>query len=523
MFYIKNTFFLSLLIVIYLSVFTLAQEAVKIDPEDSIVLVISSHPEGLEKRSGNGFVIGDGTLVVTAQHLVFGESEQGGHRMPGLIMVFSPYLGDACYGEIIASNRELDLAIIKVSWLGHPGLKLADDDRITDLEEIEFIGMSAVIINFASDVNEPFEEGFSLQHERLPIDFVAVRRRIPQFISLSGVGELGSGWSGSPMLISGTSDAAGCFVRVLVKGQEPTSAQGPAISYVKRFVEKNGQKKSLIPMGKILLRPSNGTEVFLLALKTYQNYSRDEYDLAFKHTQELMVLRSESAFIYNLAAGAAEKQNKTEQAEQYYQKALELNPESITAKIYYAQFLSERQSEKALDILQQLWQFEEAKQHVALLMNNILFARGEYKRCSEFLNEAIKINPDNAYLWFSLGASQFYMGETDNSVTSMARAVELFPERGPFRGQLARMMEQTGKLDEAEKHFRELLNIEPENPVVHFWLAQFLAKHKPEAKDEALKEAQFALNLPANGRIPKQIIEELITELQSHTEQESSK
>jgi tetratricopeptide (TPR) repeat protein len=520
MFYIKNTFILSIILVLCSPVFISAEEAVKVDPEDSIVLVISSHPEGLEKRSGSGFVIGDGTLVVTAQHLVFGESEQGGHQMPGLIMVLSPYLGDACYGEIIASDKGLDLAIIKVSWLGHPGLRLVDDDRITDLEEIEFIGMPAVIINFASDINEPFEEGFSLQHERLPIDFVAIRRGIPQFISLSGVGGLGSGWSGSPMLIPGTSDAAGCFVRVLVKGQEPTSAQGPAISYVKHFVEKNGQEKSLVPKEKILSRPSDGTEIFLFALKTYQNYLRDQYDLAFKNTQELMVLRPESAFAYILAACTAEKQNKTEQAEQYYQKALELNPESITVKIYYAQFLSERQPDTALDILQQLWQFEEAKQHVALLMNNILFERGEYKRCSEFLNEAIKINPDNAYLWFSLGASQFYMGETDNAVTSMARAVELFPERGPFRGQLARMMEQTGKLDGAEKHFRELLNIESDNPVVHFWLAQFLAKHRPEAKDEALKEARFALSLPAKGRIPKQIIEKLIAELQSQTEQE---
>ncbi len=521
MFYIKNSFILSLLLMTCLSIFTPAQETVKINPEDSIVLIISNPPSG--KRSGNGFVIGDGTLVVTAYHLAFEESEQGGHQMAGLIKVFSPYLGDECDGEIIAADRALDLAIIKVSWLGHPSLKLVADEKITLLKEVEIIGMPEVILGFASDVNEPFGEGLDFHNEHLLIDFVAIRQQIPGFISLSGVGELGPGWSGSPILIPETTEVIGCFVRVHRSGQEPLSAQGPSISQVKLFAERAGQMKSLVPMREILSRPSDGIEVFLLILKTYHNYLRDEYNLAFKHAQKLMDVRSESAFVYSLAASSAEKQNKTEQAEKFYQKALELDTEGTTAKFYYARFLSERQPDKSLEILEQLWQLKRYKSYSAMLMYNIFFERGEYKRCSEFLDEAVKINPDNAYLWFSLGASQFYMGEADNAVTSMARAVELFPERGPFRGQLARMMEQTGKLEGAEKHYRELLNIEPDNPVVHFWLAQFLAKHKPDAHEEALKEAKIALSLPAKGRIPRRIIEKLIFDLQSRTEQESFK
>ena len=519
---IKNTFILSMLILLCRPIFIPAEEAVNISPEDSIVLVTSNTPVG--KRIGNGFVIGDGTLVVTAHHLTLEESEQGEHQMPGLVRVFSPYLGNECDGEIIAANKELDLAIVKVSWLGHPALKLVDDNKITLLEEIEIIGMPSLIRSFDPNSNEPLTKTLDFQHERLPIDFVAVRQQIPQFVSLTGIGTLSHGWSGSPMLLPGTSEAVGCFVRVHgIKGQEPISAQGPAVSQVKRFAEKAGQTKSLVPMGEILSSPSNGTEVFLLILKTYHNYLRDEYNLAFKHAQKLMDVRSKSAFAYSLAASAAEKQNKTEQAEKFYQKALELDTNGTTAKFYYAQFLSERQPDKALEILQKLWQLDQYKSHVAILMNNILSERGEYQRSSELLKEAIKINPDNAYLWMGLGGCQVYMGDTNDAMTSMARAVELLPERGPFRGQLARMLEQSGRLDGAEKHFRELLKIEPDNPVVHFWLAQFLAKHRPDAHDEALKDARFALNLPAKGRIPRQIIEKLIGELQSLTEQELPK
>jgi hypothetical protein len=62
------------------------------------------------------------------------------------------------------------------------------------------------------------------------------------------------------------------------------------------------------------------------------------------------------------------------------------------------------------------------------------------------------------------------------------------------------------------------LNIEPNNPVVHLWLARFLAKHRSNAKDEALKEAKIALELSPRKDLPKEKIEKIIQELQSQTE-----
>ncbi len=517
---IKNAICLSLLAVIFYPVFIFAEETAKITPEDSIVMVISNPPMG--KRCGNGFVIGDGTLVVTAHHLIYEKSEKGEHRMPGLLRIFSPYLGDECEGEIFAHDEKLDFAIVKIPWLSHPALKIIDNNNIILLEEVEIIGIPAVIRNLTSDINEPFEEELNFQYEHLPIDFVAIRQQVPRFISLSGVGKLGNGWSGSPMFLPGTAEVVGCFVQVKgTKGQETISAQGPAITQVKSFTEKAGYTTSLRSAEKFLSRTSDGFDIFLLAIDAYRHQLRNEYNLAYEKAQKLIEVRPESIFAYSLAASILEEQNKLEQAEQYYQKAIKLNPEAITPKIYYAQFLSERYPDKAMEILQQIWQKDKYKSYGAMLMNNILSERSEHNRNNKTLKEAVKLDPNNAYLWIGLGACQFHMGDTEEAVISMTKAVELFPEMGPFRGQLARIMEQTGKLDGAEMHFRELLKIEPDNPVVHFWLAQFLAKHRPEAIEEALKEAKNARSLPARGRIPPQIIEQLITELQSHIEQES--
>jgi Flp pilus assembly protein TadD len=84
---------------------------------------------------------------------------------------------------------------------------------------------------------------------------------------------------------------------------------------------------------------------------------------------------------------------------------------------------------------------------------------------------------------------------------------------------LAQLLEKQGRLDDAERHFRKLLEIESDNPVVHMWLAQFLARHRAGAKEEALKQAQIALELPIRGGLSRQVIEEFISSLQPESEQ----
>lgn len=499
-----------------------AAEATSIHPQDSLVVVTSSAPMG--KRAGNGFVIGDGTLVVTAHHLVFEESEKGQHRMAGLVTVFSPYLGDAADTEIVAADGQLDLAVLKVPWKGHPALTLADANSIVLAERVEIIGIPKILSHLHPGANTTLVKDFDVQHDNLAVDFVAVRQRIPRFISLSGTGKLGDGWSGSPMLLAGTQKAAGCFTRLhWTEGQKLRSGQGPAITQVKHLLANAGKAKTLHPTEPVLTKAKDGTNVFLTFLQAYSYYMAQKFESASEQIQSVIHLRPGSAFAYTLSASIAEHLGKYEQAEENYQKALKLNPKGHELKIMYAQFLSSRQPDKALEVLQNLWEYELLKPSVALSMFNILAKRGEFQRCSELLREALKVNSNNAYLWLNLGACYLHLGKPDDAIGPMTKAVKLLPERGPFRGQLARTLEKIGKLDEAEKHFRELLKIEPDNPVVHMWLAGFLAKHRPSAKEEALKEAQVALDLPAKGGLTKQTIEQFIHDLQSKSDAKPTK
>ena len=515
---LKTLVFAGIMLVVCCRTVLLAETSILIKPQDALVMVNMRSIIG--RRAGNGFVTGDGTLVVTAHHLVFEQSKRGRHKMAGLVSVISPYLGDGCEAEIIAADEELDLAVLQIPWKGHPALQIVDESGLSSIERVVVIGMPEIIRSLGTGFHEPPLQSFGLQRENLTVDFVAVRRQIPRFISLSKIGKLGQGWSGSPMLLPDSAVVAACFTalrRSKQEDMEQLSAIGPAVTQVGHLLKRGHWEKSLIPSNSSVSRPEDGIDAFLLYIQALCYYMNDEYEPASDSIKNFIDLRPESHIGYALAANNADKNKKFDIAEQYYQKALKFNPEGTALKALYAQFLSDHQPDRALEILQGIWQLGKLKHTVALLMSNILSERGEHQRCTELLSDAVKVNPENAYLWLSLGGCHYHLGKHNEAIAHMTKAVELLPERGPFRGQLARLLENAGKLDEAEKHFRELLNIEPDNPVVHFWLAEFLGKHRPQAREEALKVAQNALALPSRKSMPKQKIKQLIQELRSKT------
>ena len=61
--------------------------------DDCLVILLTTTPS--EGHPGTGFAIGDGTLVVTAYHVVAEESAAGEHRMLGVIKVLGTQTGTA--------------------------------------------------------------------------------------------------------------------------------------------------------------------------------------------------------------------------------------------------------------------------------------------------------------------------------------------------------------------------------------------------------------------------------------------
>lgn len=484
-----------------------SEEARSVDP---LVIVLGQLPGGV--REGNGFVAGDGTLVVTAYHLVFGTSDKGEHAMGAIIRVLSPYLGEVREAEVVAVNERLDLAVLQVSWKGHPSFALATDKQIMQANEL-------VVAGILIDLKALPAERMDAERQVLPVSFIGVKNGVPRIVSLGQVGELGRGWSGSPMLIPGTSRVAGCFTRIAGKGNKYMEAQGPAASQVRQLLKDAGKQESLEPGLTVLASPSDAQTASVHLLKAMSHLFSKEYQWALTEAEAFVRLRPRCPLGYRAIASAAASLGQHEQAEAMYQKALEIDPRMSATRMLYGQYLAERgQHEKALVELQAVWESGRLREVVALVMGNILYERGEFERLIAVVSEALEVNPRNAHLWVNQAATQAALKDYAGAASSYERAVKLMPERGPFRGSLAHMLEKCGKLDEAEKHFRQLLIMEPDNSVVYFWLARFLVKHHPEAKEEAIQLAEKALGLPEKRSLPGVKVEEFISKLRSQAE-----
>ena len=481
---------------------------------DPIVIVMTRFAGRTE--IGNGFVVADGSLIVTARHLVFDESTAGDHSMQGLVSVITPYLGRASDTRIIAHDEELDLALLETPWRGHPAYALADDQALLSAERLLVAGMPDVGPNVFADAPPP--ERIDIETERLPVDYVALRLHTPRYIALAGTGRLRKGWSGSPILLPDTSLAVGCHTRLVARGPRRenafTGAEGPALAQIGPLLNAVGLGLPPLSGDTSIDRPGDADDAFLRCISAIHYAAKDHWTAVLQHAQVLTRLRLQSAFGYRMAAKAAAELRQSAKAETLFQRALAFDPESPLTRLYYVEYLARnRKTDEAVEVLERMWESDVPKSAVAMEFFNVFFSSKDYVRCIDVLEQALQDEPRNAYLWLWMGVCRQKTEDNDAALESFSRAVELCPERVVFRSSLAALLETLGRIDEAETQYRLLVRTQPDVALPHFLLARFLAARRPDAREEALREAQTALDLPQTKDLTGPIIEKLIDEL----------
>lgn len=514
--YLQDCALVTILLLIMLAGSAGASASPDVRAQDALVVIVSRNFVGM--GAGNGFVVGDGTVVLTNDHVVVEKSSEGNHRVETFVSVFSPYLGQACDVRVLASDERLDLAVLEVPWKGHPALVLADANAVTSARSARVMGLPTAVQRVdAWDAGGLPAEEFQVDAEELPIGFIGARRGDPRIVMLAGTGRLRPGWSGSPMVLPNTSIAIGCFASIdsTVRGSQVLrrDARGPAVCQVAQLLGDGWSERLARPSQVRLESPEDAHEACSLALKA-SLLRPDGYESVPELIRAFLELRPDSVFGHRVLAYASEKLGHTEAARESYERALELDPNSFSVQLLYAQFLADNgEQEKAWQVLEPLAGSGRSNDLVTIALVNILSEQRRFDRCLQILENAVKVSPRNGYLWQQMAACRLQLRGPQAAIGPLTRVVELLPETGSFRGTLARLLETAGVLDEAEKHYRELLEVEPENPVVYYWLARFLRAHRPQARREALAMAEKALDLPLHPSLPREKIEELIDEI----------
>lgn len=188
---------------------------------------------------GTGFVVGDGTLVVTNAHVVPAVMDAMRREMFGFVM---PGVGQgrAQFREAkpVAVDAGSDLAILRMEGAALPALRIGDSDQVQEGQQVLFTGfpIGAVLGVFAAT-----HRGMIAAISPIAIPQSRSGDLNPQVIRRLASGSFPvfqldatayPGNSGSPVYDPGTGDVLAVVNMVFVKGtKENVLAQPSGISY----------------------------------------------------------------------------------------------------------------------------------------------------------------------------------------------------------------------------------------------------------------------------------------------------
>ena len=239
-----------------------------------------------------------------------------------------------------------------------------------------------------------------------------------------------------------------------------------------------------------------------------------KHEMSYFAADTFALLRPNSALGHKNVAIACAQLGQVAKAEEAYQRALRCDPQSVSIRVLYGQFLAEHdQRDKAMAVLNSVWEPAEKDTIAIIPMCNLLVKQGYFDKSVALLERAVQRQPNDGLLWIYLGQNLRSLGKRERAADAYDQAAKLMPERSDLAIQVAEELEAAGQLDKAEQQYRKLAYQSAKIPAGHFLLARFLAKD-PARRAEALEECEAALKAPAaeNGP-PRELVEKLAREL----------
>jgi len=386
-----------------------------------------------------GFVVGDGSLVVTAAHCLDDFVEEAKKGILVKPQVVSRYYGDISEAKIQAVDKEADVAILQVSWDEHPSIELATIEELAEAKEI-IIAAYPPPKDKASK-RKHYREVFM---ERLPViklDLNGGKKAI-----VLGGGEFdGPGWSGSPMILTGSGKVAGVFGRnkLLKQSQGKTifhTLMGCDVNSIHSLLQNNYIELDKHGKNKISERKNDAGKTFSLFISCFEACAQDDYALALRRMKEVVCLRPQSVNAHLLLALLAEIMTVNDKdmhamnlAESSYKEALRLSPDNFTANAGYGNFLigNKRNSEGVT-----------------------------------WLNKAVELEPDSSFVLLKL--VRVMKNQDPNQAELYARhLIEKYPANADYWFELSRVLEKTGKHDEEVLTARKCVSLSKDVPYQH--------------------------------------------------------
>ncbi len=486
------------------------------------IVVLAYLGESQERRTYRGnrvaVAFGDGSLIATAAHCVddFAEAQQ--KAILAKPLVFSPYHGDLFEAEILAVDASADLAILRVAWDEHPAVPLADDQELEGAKEMFVTGYAPPENKDGTRLPAPRQ----LSAEQLPVVQVTVSNGAPRVI-LGGARFTGPGWSGSPMILTGSGSLGGIFCRKddvhldalpVLRNRIGASARA-----IRELMSAQGIQMKAPPRG--WKGPDDAAAAFSAGLGWLDSQAGRPPQDALAAGERFVQRRPNSGQAHRLlavSASAMRSPGAGELADTHFREAARLAPGSVLVHASYGWHLDTRgRTEEALAELDKAARIEPENAFVRATRLKLLADLRPNE--AELLGQRLVAEgSDIAAYWFHYAGALRKLGKHGEALRAAQAAVRLASkEQVWYRGRLADILARCGQLEEAEECHRELLEQRPDSPTFWLWYAQFLVEKRPERSTDARRALQKCESLNDPPIVPPKVLDDLRVQCQPNT------
>ncbi len=129
-----------------------------------------------------------------------------------------------------------------------------------------------------------------------------------------------------------------------------------------------------------------------------------------------------------------------------FEKALAINPDSVSAKVGIARVLTRRIAELRSTSREQ-----------------------DMERLEKLLTEAVRASPDSSSGRYFLGILRKLQGRIEDSIAEFEETLRLNPSHANAHAQIGHSLIFLGRAQETERHIQKAIRLSPRDPTISFW------------------------------------------------------
>jgi len=456
-----------------------------------VVLVRTANT--LRTTRGSGFVIGDGSWVVTAGHVVSVDLGKGRRVSDQTAWVYSPWLGGPVEARVAAVDGPADIGLLRLPRPGHPALPVEGLDRTEATAARTGLQDRAVrLYGFPLTYGEGTVASLAKPEQNESRLQEIAQRGETNLCVLGFCKDVQPGWSGGPMVSVDRGSVVAVFHSLYRKAGEGQAAPAGSLSgYLGALLRRAGATE-LAPFSQppapTLAAAEKGAHRMALSMRSLSWSGTADWARAETEQRELLALAPEDALSRVELGRLLLEQKKFEQALKELRQAAGQDPKSVTAQLMLGRALhlnyQPREAAAAFRSALSLSP-EEAEPH--LLLADLHEANQEPEKAEDVLQAAAQKHTSHPAILYRLGQLKARGKTPTEGLKLLAQAAALSSEDPALVFVLigyATALERGKKLREAESIYRQATRIDGDNAEARYYLALFyLRQNRVEEAD----------------------------------------